>query len=338
MASRTRQLAQVLLFQSAPSPQIFDCSRVPSFVFIALVAFSFALASKSLAQRPESQEKGSLELEWEASRGAKSFEVKVEGSGFSQVYNVEQPALKVELPLGTYNVQVRNITQQGRKGKWSDILEVPVQPFQIQKSQPAQDKKLEAGASKSIPVRFEWKSHPRARTYRLFIWESEKEPQLYMTTRTTYDLKLDAEKSYTWTVLGDFEGGIDYEQNASKYTFHILGQQLAAPQLMQAQMGRSGFFKWNQVPEAQSYRVEIRTRPIDGGPWQVVETLDSTEQHVLRKPWIQAGFYEVLLQSKSSLRPSSKERRVRLLLKPKPESGGRFEAHAAIFHELSQNP
>lgn len=308
---------------------------VTSIFFLGLQNMNFAAAATEQTGANATEQPGAnapgiatsrLELEWEPGKNAKSYEVLLKPSNPAQKdlrFQVPSPRLEVDVPLDTYQVSIRNVRTDGRRGQWSKAFPVDVKIPKVNLLFPAQNEKILAQKEHKKVVRFQWEPLPDNPTYNLAVWADGEDPLVISTTQTTYALELATKKSYSWSVTTASEMGIDYSGSNQVRHFFIWGQELPSPRIVEIRAGPPGLIRWARVPEAQQYVVTVKKKYIDSDPqdpkdWDVLAQNKIIDGDQIVFPQVlNPSLYSIEVIAQSDRHLPSRPSQRKALLKPR---------------------
>lgn len=266
-----------------------------------------------------------LELDWEAEEKASLYELEVTLQGQKQkpaYYTTEKTFFKKNLPPGKYHLRIRSLTDKGPPSPWSPEVVIDVRPLDVSLLTPRNGDQLIATSLEEKKVTFSWKAQPFAKEYLLNIWsEKNKKVRQIRTKRTRQTLRLKIKNKFFWQIHAINKKGIIYESDYAPFTFSILGQQLAPPEIDKSETHPKTHIFWKPVKNAESYQLELERRDILSEKWLSHPLKNNTLTSVDWLPTepLPPGEYRMTLSAQASDHVPSKKMKHLFLIKPSLE-------------------
>lgn len=262
-----------------------------------------------------------LEIAWEPSEEADSYELEVKLKGSKkkpQIFKTKETKFQKELPLGKYSLRIRSLSEEGYAGQWSKPLNVDVLPLEMELIEPKNKVKIPAKSAKKQRVRFSWQPKEFARQYVMKIWSKEdRKVSKIRTDRPNTALDLDPLKTYFWQVYVRNKKGVNYESGNKPNRFSIIGKQLDMPIIEKVSGTNPVSMNWKVVLNAHTYDLSLYRRDLLGEDWQLIhqeKAMNGLQWKSEKK--LSPGEYRLELRAHAPKYVSSEPRKKTFLIKP----------------------
>ncbi|MCB0367468.1 MAG: hypothetical protein H6624_02940 [Bdellovibrionaceae bacterium] len=283
--------------------------------------------------KPESDPKVLTEVEvaWEASKGAKAYELEfqpIEGSEESQRFETAESQFKTSLSPGPYRFRIRSIDKKGDRGNWSSPVTIVAKPQEVIMQSPGDGEQIEAKTVKTV-VTFQWEPFESAKGYIFRVWteRNKDKPKMFKTRSAQANLTLRAGRKYFWEVFPVSKSGVRYQRKSPPFQFVLFGKQLPQPELEIVQPLDPKGVKWRGVKSAQ-YLCILYRKDLLGEEWKEY----SRNQIFRASEWIFSkelapGHYRVTVEGRAEMRIDSNLGEKEFFVKPKLEEIRAFVAN-----------
>lgn len=270
-----------------------------SFVFLIL---SLVFAALTVNAEPFRR---SVEFEWDAIEGAKSYEIELKIGAKVLKFNSTDAQWSGLLAPGVYEMRIRAKDRRGVPAAWSPPEEFKVGLETAKLLQPKSKEEINTNQKKEADIQFQWEPVGGAEKYvfelttedgEIVKKEELKEPQIKLT--------LPVAKKFSWKVKAT-RPEAESDQVATD-EFSLLGQKIPRPQIERPENDFVRQVKWNRPENASNYEYTLMRYDARAKHWEKVsESSEAKESELVFDPKWPGGRYRLSLKATSPLRGTS---------------------------------